>query len=129
MQLATEPDIYSPNIGEQGIYVDYIPRFSIGQTGITCPCGSRKENVFRKISTFSSHIKTKVHQKWLEALNSNKTNHYIELEKAKITIENQRLIIARLENTLSNKNITVDYLTNQLVTKKCHIVNDLLDFE
>jgi len=128
MELATEPDIYSPNMGEQGIYVDYIPYFSIGQRGITCPCGSRKENVFKKASTFSSHIKTKTHQKWLDALNANRTNYYVELEKAKETIVNQRHIIARLENETASKSLTIDYLTKQLVAKESHTVNDLLDF-
>lgn len=130
MELATEPDIYCPNMGNQGSYVDYIPHFSIIQHGITCPCGSRKDNIFRKTSSFTVHIKTKSHQKWIDSLNSNKMNYYVELEKTKETIQNQRIIIARLENETANKSMTIDYLTRQLMEKKVekNIVNDLLDF-
>jgi len=128
MELSTKPDIYSPNMGEQGAYVDYIPTYSIMQHGITCTCGSKK--VFRTTATFSSHIKTKIHQKWLESLNANRTNHYVELEKAKDVIQNQRLIIARLENEIANKSLTIDYLTRQALHMNTITtqVDDLLEF-
>jgi hypothetical protein len=129
MELSTKPDIYSPNMGEQGAYVDYIPTYSIMQHGITCVCGSKK--VFRTTATFSGHIKTKIHQKWLESLNANRTNHYVELEKAKDVIQNQRLIITRLENDIANKSLTIDYLTRQVLhmNTMTRQVENLLEFD
>ena len=57
----------------------------------------------------------------------NKVNHYIENEKLKETLQNQKLIIAKLEKDINNKIMTIDYLTQQL-NKKPIIMSDLLDF-
>jgi hypothetical protein len=38
----------------------------------------------------------------------------VELEKSKEVISSQRLIIAKLEKEVNNKNMTIDYLTQQL---------------
>jgi len=99
--------------------------------GIRCPCGSRKDKVYDSYSVFSQHIKTKTHQKWLQNLNTNKANYYIENEELKITLQQQRIIIAKLEKELQNKSMTIDFLTQQLMSKnvsqKC--VSDLLNFD
>ena len=130
MELVIEPDYYCPSIDENGNYIDKIPSFNNIKHGLKCPCGSRKDKVYETNSTFSSHIKTKVHQKWISHLNSNKANFYIENESLKDTISNQKMIIAKFEKDLNSKNMTIDYLTHQiyqLSTSK--IVNNLLDFD
>ena len=132
MELVVEPDLYSPSIDDAGNYIDKIPSFNIIRKGLACPCGSRKDKIYETYSTFSAHIKSKAHQKWLENLNRNKTNYYIDCEKMKDVIQNQRLVIARLEKDLNNKNLTIDYLTQQLVTTKninMRTVDDLLDID
>jgi hypothetical protein len=130
MDLSVEPDIYSPSIDEIGNYIDKIPSFSLCKKGLLCPCGSRKDKYYENYASFSTHIKTKNHQKWLANLNLNKLNYYIENEKLNETIKNQRLIIAKLEKDLNNKIMTIDYLTQQLHNNKNHvIVNNLLDFD
>ena len=75
MELATEPDLYSPSIDSLGNYIDKIPSFNNIKHGLRCPCGSRKDKVYDTYSTFSAHTKTKTHQKWLNDLNLNKANH------------------------------------------------------
>jgi len=127
MDLTIQPDLYAPNIGDQGLYIDYIPSHSILQHGIICPCGSRKDKVFKSNSNFSSHIKTKIHQKWIECLNNNRSNFYVELEKSKDVIQNQRIVIARLEKEVASRNLTIDYLTNQLHISRAPIVTNLID--
>jgi len=132
MELVIEPDVYAPSMNDAGNYIDKIPSFNIIKKGLSCPCGSRKDKVYETHSVFASHIKTKTHQKWIENLNNNKTNYYIECEKMKDTIQNQRLVIARLEKDLNNKNLTIDYLTQQLVnTKNMNVrtVDNLLDMD
>ena len=133
MELVVEPDIYSPSIDDKGNYIDKIPSFNIIKKGVSCPCGSRRDKVYETHSVFASHIKTKTHQKWLENLNNNKTNYYIECEKMKDLVQNQRLVIARLEKDLTNKNLTIDYLTQQLVSlnKNMNVrtVDNLLDMD
>jgi len=132
MELVIEPDIYSPNIDDNGNYIDYVPSFHTIKKGIRCPCGSRKDKVYETTSIFSSHIKTKTHQKLLSTLNQNKSNFYVENIKLKETIQNQILIIGRLEKDLNAKLLTIDYLTNQLVNinkKKCFQDVNLLDFD
>ena len=114
MELVVEPDIYSPSINDNGLYVDKVPPFNYIKKGLVCPCGSRKDKLYDSHSVFVSHTKTKTHQKWLEMLNLNKSNFYVDLEKAKEVISNQRLIIAKLEKDVNNKIMTIDYLTQQL---------------
>jgi hypothetical protein len=129
MELVLESDVYAPSMDEAGNYVDKIPSFHIIKKGLLCPCGSRKDKSYDTNSTFSAHIKTKTHQKWIASLNLNKINYYIENEKLVDTVQNQRLIIAKLEKDVGNKIMTIDYLTQQLnKNKTCVIVNDLIDF-
>ena len=114
MELVVEPDIYSPSINDNGLYVDKVPPFNYIKKGLACPCGSRKDKIYETHSVFVSHTKTKIHQQWLEGLNLNRANFYVELEKSKDVISNQRLIIAKLEKDIHNKIMTIDYLTQQI---------------
>jgi hypothetical protein len=130
MEIAVESDIYVPGIDDNGNYIDKIPSFAIAKYGIRCPCGSRKNKVYTNASMFSTHIKTKCHKAWLSSVNTNKANYYLENETLKITVQNQRLIIAKMEKDLQNKMMTIDYLTLQITQQnKPKIVNDLLDFD
>lgn len=128
MDLNLTPDMYQPGIDNNGNYIDEKPYI---RNGIMCPCGSRKDKVYNDNSKFTTHMKTKVHQKWLESLNNNKANFYVELLKTKEVNKNQQQIITRLENEIANRNITIDYLTKQLVSKESERQNtmevDLLD--
>lgn len=131
MELVTESDIYSPGLNEIGNYIDKIPPFTSIKHGIRCPCGSRKDKIYETYSIFSQHTKTKAHQKWLEGLNLNKANYYIENEELKTTVQQQRMVIAKLEKEIQNKIMTIDFLTQQLVSKNTNqkVVSDLLDFD
>ena len=114
MDLITEPDVYSPSIDDLGNYVDKIPSFLMLKNGIRCPCGSRKDFVYNTRAAFASHIKSKIHLKWLADTNCNKSNYMAENEKLKETIASQRLIISRMEKDIHSKTLTIDYLTQQL---------------
>jgi len=132
MELVVEPDIYSPSINDSGLYVDKVPPFNYIKKGLVCPCGSRKDKIYESHSVFVAHTKTKAHQKWIESLNLNRANFYVELEKSKEVISNQRLIIAKLEKDINNKIMTIDYLTQQLhktLTSSTNSSSDLLDFD
>jgi hypothetical protein len=126
MEISLTPDIYAPIVDDNGNYVDKIPFM---KRGIYCLCGSRKDKIYENSSKFSTHMKTKCHQKWLEHLNQNKANYYVEVLKSKEIIENQQRIIQQLEIQLQNKDITIDYLTKQVTVQnnsKTHTI-DLLD--
>ena len=90
----------------------------------------RKDKTYENATKFATHIKTKSHQKWLIILNQNKANYYVEMLTNKELVDNQQKIIAQLENQLRKKILTIDYLTEQLTTKRnqqvCNV--DLLDF-
>jgi hypothetical protein len=88
MDLIVESDIYEPCIDENGNYVDYIPPSSKFKNGMRCPCGSRKEHNFDSRQSFTGHIKTKTHQKWIADMNINKMNYYTENFQLKDTINN-----------------------------------------
>ena len=133
MELVLEPDIYAPSVDESGNYIDKIPAFNMIKKGLMCPCGSRKDKSYDTSSKFSVHIKSKSHQKWLSNLTANKVNYYVENEKLMETIKNQRIIIAKLEKDVSNKILTIDYLTQQLNHDKLFLKNvpigNLLEFD
>ena len=124
MELVVEPDNYMPSIDDLGNYVDKMSTF---KKGLMCPCGSRKDKVYETNAMFSAHIKSKTHQNWLQNLNLNKANHYIEKEKLKETVQNQRLIIARSEAEINNLRQTITYLTMQL--QKPVPSTNLLEFD
>lgn len=122
MDLSITPDTYSPSVNSSGDYVDNIPQI---KHGIYCLCGSRKDKAYENHASFAIHIKTKTHQKWLTTLNQNKANYYAEMVRHKKIVEDQQKIIAHLENQLSKKNLTIDYLTAQLT--KTVPIGDLLE--
>jgi hypothetical protein len=106
MDLTLESDIYEPNIDIEGDYSDYLPTSSKFKNGLRCPCGTRKEHIFDNRQSFSSHIRTKTHQKWLSDLNTNKMNYFTENIKLNETITNQKLIIAKLQRA-NDENIKI----------------------
>jgi hypothetical protein len=133
MDIVTEPDLYTPSISEKGEYIDKIPSFANLKRGIKCPCGSRRDKIYETNATFGAHIKTKCHLNWISSLNLNKMNYYVESEKLKETVQNQRMIIARLENDNQKKIMTINYLSEQLSMRDSSssnmvVVNDLIDF-
>jgi inner membrane protein involved in colicin E2 resistance len=131
MEMVTEPDTYSPGINETSTYIDKIPSFNNMKHGLRCLCGSRKDKVYQTHNIFLQHTKTKIHQKWLADLNTNRANYYVENENLKITLQNQRIIIAKMDKELQGKNLTIDYLTQQLVqyTNKNMKIGNLLEFD
>ena len=72
-------------------------------------------------------MKTKTHQKWIESLNLNRANHFVENQKLKETVASQRTIIAQQEKTNLTKDATIAYLTRQLTVKQVVFVDNLLD--
>jgi hypothetical protein len=130
MDLTLQPDTYVPSIDENGNYIDKIILFT---HGLRCLCGSRKDKTYDSITSFSTHIKTKTHTKWLEYLNLNKANYYVECENLKITLKNQQTIIAKLEKDLQTKSTIMNYLTQQLhqqnTANNSQNVNNLLSFD
>jgi hypothetical protein len=125
MDLVELPDTYSPSIDENGNYIDKI-QF---RKPITCPCGARKDKLYETHATFSAHIKTKTHLKWITDLNLNKSNFFVENQQLRDTIQNQRLIIAKMEKEIQHKIMTIDYLTLQLHKEhQQQELPDLLEF-
>ena len=114
MELSLTPDIYTPSVDENGNYIDKIPNIV---NGLYCSCGARKDKIYETVSKFSTHTKSKTHQKWITTLNNNKANYYIELLKSKELVEQQQRLLVELETQLQTKSLTVDYLTNILVSK------------
>jgi hypothetical protein len=127
--LTTEAELYAPIVDEQGRYIDRVPA-SI-RHGLRCPCCPRKDHVYKNYTTFVAHIKTKMHQKWLTDLNNSRANYYVENMQLTDLVKSQRIMIAKLENELKNRNLTIDYLTSQITkmeaTTKTTSTVDLLD--
>ncbi len=126
MSLEVTPDIYTPSINDNGMYVDGRIKMI---NGMYCPCSTRKDKVYDTVSKFTTHTKTKMHQKWLKQLNDNKANYYVEMLKMKEINDNQQKIIQNMENKLLKRTLTIDYLTSQLTLNQSRsdVEFDLLD--
>ena len=130
MDLQVESDIYEPNINNEGDYSDYLPTGSKFKNGLRCPCGTRKEHIFDTRVSFSGHIKTKTHQKWILDLNANKMNYFTENIKLNETISNQKFIIAKLQRENDENLKLIVHLTKKIEIKEnAGIVIDLLSFD
>lgn len=116
MELATEPDVYSPNIDDNGNYVDRIPSFNSNAlaNGIRCACGTRRDKVYLSAPLFAAHCKTKTHEKWIHDLNTNKSNFFTENQKLNEIIHAQKIMIGKMELELASKTMTINYLTQEL---------------
>jgi hypothetical protein len=130
MDIIVEADIYTPNIDDKGNYVDKIPSFNNIKNGLRCPCGTRKDKTYDCTSYFSNHIKTQTHKKWLNHLNTNKTNYYTENIQLKDTLTNQKLVIARLQKENDENIKFIAHLTKKMEMRETNsIVEDLLNFD
>ena len=127
--LIVESDIYEPNINIEGNYSDYLPTTSKFKNGLRCPCGSRKEHIIDTRGSFSGHIKTKTHQKWITDLNANKMNYFIENIKLHETISNQKCIIAKLQRENDENLKLIVHLTKKIEMKENPTIVDLLNFD
>jgi len=127
MDLIAQADTYAPTLSDTGKYEDCIPPFGGSIAGYFCSCGARKDKVYSSSSTMSAHLKTKTHQKWIESLNLNRANHFVENRKLEETVANQRIIIAKLEKSGMSKDSTITYLTRQLTVQQTAFVVNLID--
>lgn len=117
LDMVLVPEIYCPIVDETGNYVDKVPPSNILKNGIRCPCGTRQDKSYNSNIKFNSHIKSKKHQAWLQELNKNKLNYYEENIVLNDTILQQRKIIYELEKKIKTKELTIEYLTQQLHAK------------
>jgi hypothetical protein len=119
MDTTITPDTYTPGINDKGAYVDDIP---VIRHGIYCSCGSR-DKMYPNRASFTAHTKTKHHQQWLETLNRNKANHYVESLRYKELAESQQKILVGLENQLVVKSTQLESLEKQVATLKVQLVS------
>lgn len=102
MDLILTPDTYEPSINEKGDFIDKIPSWScLKGKGIMCACGSRKNKVYETSSLFTSHIRSQTHKKWIEGLNANKVNLYMENVQMKKIIQELRHILSHYEKEMA----------------------------
>jgi len=127
MNLSLESDIYEPTTDSGGNYEDFLPPSSKFKNGLRCPCGARKDHIFDSRQSFSSHIKSKTHLKWLSDLNTNKMNFFTECEKLKEIVNSQKIIIAKLEKEVNTHKHTIINLAQQLASKGPE--NSILDLD
>jgi hypothetical protein len=125
MDLIMNPEIYEPNIDERGNYVDRCPNFQ--SNGIRCCC-SKRDHIFDNRPSFMSHTKSKMHQKWLQDLNNNKFNYYSENTKYKEIINNQKMIIARLQKENDENIQLIAHLSKKIaLNENAHLSIDLIN--
>jgi len=114
------PDIYNPSLDENGTtYIDKIERTTLSSLfSLKCPCN---DNVFKSRQNFMQHIKTKIHKSWLENINKNKYNYYVENEKNIKTIKMQQMMLVERDNKILNLENNILLLKNETMSKDCKI--------
>jgi len=126
MEITTTPDIYTPTIDSGSNYIDSVLSFTNIPNGIYCPCGTRKDKIYTSRTKFSSHIRSKGHILWLEKLNANKANYFVDCKKYLQTIKDQKILLEKQDNDITNKDLTIVYLTKQLnIAERCQVANHL----
>jgi hypothetical protein len=123
MDTTLTPETYTPGIDYQGNYIDDISGIRNIRHGIHCLCGSRKEKTYPNAASFTAHTKTKHHQQWLETLNQNKANYYVESLRYKELVESQQKILTSLENQLVVKSALVVSLEKQVTSLRIQLVS------
>ena len=127
MDISLQPEFYKPSLDNNGNYIDSLLSFNM-DAGIKCPCMPGRERLFTCKSKFNTHKKTKSHQTWLERMNSEKNNYYIENIKLKELIENQQKIIAQYDKEIMKKNAIIEFLSNKPNNNNiCHETMNLID--
>ena len=114
MEIVAQADEYAPSVNDTGMFVDVVPSFTAFPQGIRCPCCARKNKIYETSSIFAAHIKTKHHKTWLQQLNLNKVNLYIENERNKTLVKQQYRIIADMETEIRCKTVNIEVLLKQL---------------
>jgi hypothetical protein len=128
--LALEPDVYVPSIDLNGNYVDVVPPFVMLTSGLRCVCGTA--TIFPTAAKFKTHTRSQRHVKWLVGVNANRGNLLTENAAQKKLIIEQRLILARLENDVRSKSVTIDCLSRQIAStqdQNTRVAVNLLDFD
>jgi hypothetical protein len=118
MDTAITPDTYTPGLDDQGNYIDVIP---VIRHGIKCLCGLRN-HTYPNRASFTAHTRTAHHQKWLETLNRNKANHFVESLRYQELVESQQKILVGLENQLVVKSTQLESLEKQVATLKVQLM-------
>ena len=103
MELSLTSEQYTPAVNEEGHYVDRIPYI---KKGLLCACNGYTFT-YKNRAKFTSHTKTQKHKEWLVSLNANKAYHYADLERTGQLVAEQRLIIVRQSNRITQLELQV----------------------
>jgi hypothetical protein len=125
MDLTIEPELYAPSLDDTGKYIDKV---HYSKYGVICPCGARRDKVYESTTKFQQHVRTKIHQKWLEELNANKANFYVRVIELEEIVKQQRILLAQQERVIQTKSKTIDLLTERLAPKSVPL-GDLLHLD
>ena len=93
MDIALCPDIYTPGVSEDGIYVDIVPSH-VPKNGLKCPC---LERFYATRERFAQHIKCKRHELWMQQINQESKNYFRKCIEHEHTIRQQRILIAEMQ--------------------------------
>jgi hypothetical protein len=111
MEISCQPDIYQPTC-KNNTYVDCMP-FTF-QHNIRCPCTPKITQVYKTSTAFKLHQKTTRHSNWLNRLNEDRANYYIQTIKLTEIKDSQQKIISQLEVKCSQLQLKISQLENKL---------------
>lgn len=122
MEISCQPDIYQPTC-KNNTYVDCMP--CTFQNNIRCPCTPKITQVYKTSTAFKLHQKTIRHSNWLNRLNEDRVNYYIQTIKLTENNDSQRIIISQLQVQCSQ----LDVKCSQLQLKISQLENKLKKLE
>ena len=130
MAMIELPTNYFP-LWCDGVYKDTFEDFHSALAGVVCTCSSRK-TVFKKISRFKQHCRSKIHQKYLSTLLTTENNPLRKLYDTEQTVKTQQRYIASLEKKLTRVKSVIKKLRKKVINfekEKEVPVEDLLGIE
>ena len=117
-KMTITPEEYEPSTNSNGDYVDYSPSDYLLRNGIICPCTGHP---FYTKTSLKSHFDTKRHRAYICNLNENKNNYLKLYKEANKKKNEQKLIIAKLELELQQKNTIINHLEKNLFETKTQL--------
>ena len=119
MEITTNPETYTPYIDlETQAYSDH--NIINIKYGMVCPCTPTK--VFYKREQFSSHKKTKKHRLWIDHLNANANNFYVQCLEHDKTIKTQQMLLAQADIKSKQDETIIKYLEQKMVTLESELL-------
>ena len=122
MELELQPDLYEPDINDDGEYIDKSVKYMNFTNGFRCPCNTKTKK-YVSASSFRTHLDTKMHVSWLQQLNMKKKNIYTNSLHLQELCDTQKVLIGELSNMKQQLLLKIEGYEHKILELEQHIAS------